>query len=182
MNSRLAKDIRVLIADPPIDVSFDGSEMTDITNLILYLSGPESTPYFGGEWKLSLKIPPEYPSIPPKAYFLTKIFHPNVHPTSGEVCVDTLKRDWNSLTDLKQIVATIRCLLIEPNADSALNEQAGKLIQDDFGSFESTARIMTRIHARKKIEDNTVTETSNNETIDMKAPVKKKNKSGLKRL
>lgn len=28
-------------------------------------------------------------------YFLTKIFHPNVAVPSGEICVNTLKKDWN---------------------------------------------------------------------------------------
>jgi hypothetical protein len=28
-------------------------------------------------------------------YFTTKIFHPNVAVPSGEICVNTLKKDWN---------------------------------------------------------------------------------------
>ena len=29
-------------------------------------------------------------------YFLTKIFHPNIS-EKGEICVNTLKKDWNPL-------------------------------------------------------------------------------------
>ena len=35
----------------------------------------------------------QFPDVPPKCYFLTKIFHPTVA-KNGEVCVNTLKKDW----------------------------------------------------------------------------------------
>lgn len=50
-------------------------------------------------------------------YFLTKIFHPNVS-TSGEICVNVLKRDWRPDLGLRHVLTVIRCLLIEPNAES----------------------------------------------------------------
>lgn len=43
----------------------------------------------------------------------------------------------------------IRCLLIEPNAESALNEEAGKLLLESFDEFSKKARLMTDIHARR---------------------------------
>ena len=60
-------------------------------------------------------------------FFLTKIFHPNVGPT-GEICVNTLKKDWKPDLGIKHILVTIKCLLIYPNPESALNEEAGKLL------------------------------------------------------
>lgn len=120
-----------------------------------FLLGPECTPYYDGCWKVELKIPNEYPEKPPKAFFMTKIFHPNVDPNTGEVCVDTLKRGWNpKKVDLVEILQTIRCLLIQPNPESALNEEAGKLLlqqeeeETATGSeFEKKVRVMTRVHA-----------------------------------
>lgn len=47
-------------------------------------------------------------------------------------------------------MTVIRCLLIEPNAESALNEEAGKLLLESFGDFAKKARLMTSIHAIKK--------------------------------
>ena len=60
-------------------------------------------------------------------FFLTKIFHPNVGP-NGEICVNTLKKDWKPDLGIKHILITIKCLLIFPNPESALNEEAGKLL------------------------------------------------------
>jgi ubiquitin-conjugating enzyme E2 S len=89
-----------------------------------------------------------YPQAPPKGFFLTKIFHPNVS-KSGEICVNTLKKDWSPDIGLRQVFLTIRCLLIAPFAESALNEEAGRLLLEDFDSFARHARLMTGIHAAK---------------------------------
>ena len=42
---------------------------------------------------MKLVLPAEYPHSPPKGFFLTRIFHPNIS-KSGEICVNTLKKDW----------------------------------------------------------------------------------------
>lgn len=47
---------------------------------------------------------------------------------NGEICVSTLKKDWTPTTKLVDLLLTIKCLLIYPNAESALNEEAGKMI------------------------------------------------------
>jgi len=43
----------------------------------------------------------------------------------------------------------VRCLLIEPNPESALNEEAGRLFMEDYDSYAQRARLMTGIHATK---------------------------------
>ena len=49
---------------------------------------------------------------------------------------------------IKHVLVTVKCLLIYPNAESALNEDAGKLILEDYASFSSRAKMMTEIYAR----------------------------------
>jgi len=74
---------------------------------------PEQTPFEDGIFHLRLEFTPEYPAAPPTAHFITKIFHPNVAPRNGEVCVNTLKRDWNSKVTLYDIlmVQTLKLLI-----------------------------------------------------------------------
>jgi len=76
---------------------------------------------------------------------LTKIFLPNIA-TSGEICVNTLKKDWNPSLGLRHILLVVRCLLIEPFPESALNEQAGKMLLENYSSLGMTSIGMTSMH------------------------------------
>ena len=78
---------------------------------------------------------------------MTKIFHPNVS-SKGEICVNTLKKDWKSDLGLKHILLTIKCLLIVPNPESALNEEAGKLLLERYDDYCARAKLYTEIHAK----------------------------------
>ncbi|KAL8805302.1 MAG: hypothetical protein Q9182_002070 [Xanthomendoza sp. 2 TL-2023] len=129
-----------------------GSTTDELTQLVILITGPHGTPYSHGLWKLRLLIPNDYPKNPPKASFQTRIWHPNVDESSGDVCVDTLKRDWDQSLTLRQVLLTISCLLIYPNPDSALNSTAGHLLQEDFEAFARQARLMTSVHARIPLE------------------------------
>ncbi|KAI7277273.1 hypothetical protein KC345_g6703 [Hortaea werneckii] len=148
---RLAADHSALYTSPlPPNYLFDpqAPSSDDLTVLDLLLAGPTHTPFTTGVFKLHLSIPLNYPSQPPTAFFRTPIFHPNVDPQTGGVCVETLKRDWDVKLTLRDILVVIGCLLIQPNPDSALNAEAGSLIQDDFQAFARRAEMMTGIHAR----------------------------------
>lgn len=46
---------------------------------------------------------------------------------------------------------TIKCLLIVPNAESALNEEAGKLLLEEYDQYFQRAQMITEIHAQVKI-------------------------------
>ena len=85
------------------------------------------TAYEGGVFKCKLRLESDFPAKPPKGNFLTKIFHPNVAPQTGEICVNTLKKDWSQTGwSLSHIFEVIKCLLIVPFPESSLNEEAGR--------------------------------------------------------
>jgi len=120
----------------------------DICDIQAFIDGPADTPYFSGVFRLKLILCKGFPAQPPKAYFITKIFHPNVA-ANGEICVNTLKKDWKPELGIKHILITVKCLLIVPNPESALNEEAGKLLLEDYEEYSSRARLYTEIHAKK---------------------------------
>merc|ERR1719162_1027797 len=116
----------------------------DIQALIL---GPTQTPYEGGGYRVKICLGAEFPTQPPRAFFLTKIFHPNIAP-SGDVCVNTLKRDWDPAAwSIGNILQVIRCLLIVPFPESALNEEAGRLIMESYSEYAAHAAMINRVHA-----------------------------------
>ena len=81
-------------------------------------------------------------------FFLTKIFHPNIRQPSGEICVNTLKKDWQPSHGIRHVLMVIRCLLIEPFPESALNEEAAKLMLEDYDEYFRRAKMFTGIHAK----------------------------------
>ena len=69
--------------------------------LLIFFSA--CTPYAGGQFKIKLVLGRDFPTAPPKAYFLTRIFHPNVA-SGGEICVNTLKKDWKTDLGIRHIL------------------------------------------------------------------------------
>ncbi|KAL6588129.1 hypothetical protein OROMI_001107 [Orobanche minor] len=115
---QLAKELKNLDETPPEGIKVG---VNDDDNF----SAP-GTPYENGVFRMKLILSQDFPH---KGYFLTKIFHPNIA-SNGEICVNALKRDWNPTLGLRHhvLIVIIRCLLIEPFPESALNEQAGKMM------------------------------------------------------
>jgi ubiquitin-conjugating enzyme E2 S len=144
--------------EDPIDIQAD-------------IEGPEGTPYESGIFRVKLFIPSEFPQIAPKGIFLTKIFHPNVS-EKGEICVNTLKRDWNPKQwSLYNLFEVIKCLLIVPFPQSSLNEEAGKMFMDNYDEYFKVAKMLTGIHAKKKIVqkiDNDDDKDNSNNNINIK--------------
>ena len=133
--------------EDPIDIQID-------------LEGPKATPYEGGIFRVKLIIPNGFPIAPPKGIFITKIFHPNIS-EKGDICVNTLKKDWNSRQwSLYNLFEVIKCLLIVPFPESALNEEAGKIFMENYDEYFKIAKMYTKIYAMKN--NNTEKKDNNN--------------------
>ena len=68
----------------------------------------------------------------------------------------------------------MKCLLIVPNAESALNEEAGKLLLEHYDDYSSRAKMMTEIHAQA---ERTTKANMDSESIDDDGPQSKKHAS-----
>jgi len=99
---RIANEIAELSQSPLEDIKLIPNE-DDITDIQAIITGPAGTPYEGGIFRVKLKLGPEFPQVPPKGIFLTKIFHPNVS-KNGEICVNTLKKDWKEDLGIKHLL------------------------------------------------------------------------------
>ncbi|CAL9047728.1 unnamed protein product [Musa banksii] len=144
---QLAKELKNLDETPPEGIKVVLND-DDFSTIFADIEGPAGTPYENGVFRMKLLLSHDFPQLPPKGYFLTKIFHPNIA-TNGEICVNTLKKDWNPSLGLRHVLLVIRCLLIEPFPESALNEQAGKMLLENYDEYARHARLYTVIHALK---------------------------------
>lgn len=142
------------------------------------VEGPAQTPYEGGTYRVKICLPADFPAQPPRAFFLTKIFHPNIAP-NGDVCVNTLKKDWDPAAwSIGHILQVIRCLLIVPFPESALNEEAGRLFMESYDEYASHAAMINRVHA---VADVHMKDGSNNASADVgDAELKKRQKQAQK--
>jgi ubiquitin-conjugating enzyme E2 S len=150
-----------LIKNPPDCVIYHLNE-TDPLDIQADIIGPNSTPYENGIFRVKLVIPNNFPLSAPKGYFLTKIYHPNIS-EKGEICVNTLKKDWNPAQwSLYNVFEVIKCLLIVPFPQSALNEDAGKIFMEDYAEYYKIAKIYTNIYAIKPNNNNNSNNIINN--------------------
>ena len=62
-------------------ISGMGAEVIDGSNLMHlrgWFAGPPDTPYAGGTFSVDIQLPGQYPFVPPKMKFETRVWHPNV--------------------------------------------------------------------------------------------------------
>lgn len=53
-----------------------------------YCTATQDTPYEGGVFRVDITLDDQYPFVPPKMRFLTRVWHPNVSSQSGAICLD----------------------------------------------------------------------------------------------
>ncbi|XP_047512366.1 ubiquitin-conjugating enzyme E2 S [Pieris napi] len=160
----VARELRRLAANPPSGIKLLLRD-DDLTDVVALIDGPAETPYAGGVFRVRLVLGREFPTVPPRAYFLTRVFHPNVS-SAGEVCVNTLKRDWRPELGLEHALLAVKCLLIAPNPDSALNADAAALLRDRYDDYFARAKLYTDIHARPDAASGLAHASATNEPSD----------------
>eukprot|EP01027_Heterolobosea_sp_BB2_P012004 GEZU01017418.1.p1 GENE.GEZU01017418.1~~GEZU01017418.1.p1 ORF type:complete len:184 (-),score=11.71 GEZU01017418.1:62-613(-) len=170
MSNRLLKEYKELQKNKDSDLVLRPNDNT-LYQWRAELRGPPDTPYEGSIFEVELRIPNEYPIHPPTAYFITKIFHPNVHfkvllvvfdeigtfstnrdphphDQTGEICLDILKSTWSPAWTLQSVCRAIITLLSHPEPDSPLNCDAGNLLRHgDHRGFRSLARMYAKLCA-----------------------------------
>jgi ubiquitin-conjugating enzyme E2 D len=119
----------------------------DIFKWTGHIVGPPESPFEGGLFKFALNFPPDYPIKAPELKFTTRIFHPNVSPETGIVCVDLLKGDWSPALRVEAILQSVSSLLTDPNPASALNADAAQRFLNDRPGYNETVREWTRKYA-----------------------------------
>ncbi|KAI3657814.1 hypothetical protein MP638_001953 [Amoeboaphelidium occidentale] len=159
LSKRIIKETERLLADPVPGIKAtpkdDNARYFDVL-----MSGPGSSPFegsnlifmggliiTGGEFKLELFLPDDYPMTAPKVRFLTKIYHPNIDKL-GRICLDILKDKWSPALQIRTVLLSIQALLSAPNPDDPLaNDVAAHWKEDEKAAIE-TAKQWTRQHAK----------------------------------
>merc|ERR1711908_93613 len=142
---RIVKETQRLMQEPPPGISATPYE-DNLRYFNVIIAGPDASPYQGGIFKLELFLPGEYPMVPPKVRFLTKIYHPNIDKL-GRICLDILKDKWSPALQIRTVLLSIQALLSSPNPDDPLDENVARQWREDENSAINTAKDWTRIYA-----------------------------------
>ncbi|KAL5969326.1 NEDD8-conjugating enzyme UBC12, partial [Taenia solium] len=105
-----------------IDASTDGQAfIVGIDEMTVKVSlRPKSGYNAHAEFLVTIECCATYPMTYPKVSFDTPIFHPNIDPLSGTVCISILN-EWQSCYSLLDLVKAFLYLIDHPNFDSPIN-------------------------------------------------------------
>jgi|UniRef100_A0A7S0J059 ubiquitin-conjugating enzyme E2 N len=144
---RIIKETQRLLTEPVPGIS--ASPYTDnLRYFNVIISGPCTSAYEGGIFKLELFLPEEYPMAPPKVRFMTRIYHPNID-RLGRICLDILKDKWSPALQIRTVLLSIQALLSAPNPDDPLaNDVAENWKANEQGAIQ-TAKEWTAKYAKE---------------------------------
>lgn len=122
----------------------------DLQELLAVFTGPASTPYEGGIFYIRLSFPNSYPAAPPRVWYLTKIYHPNIDP-EGIICDRVLEKQWTPAWTAETMVLTFSSLLSAPSFDYTASPEIARVYNMDIAHFERIARDWTAKYATGEI-------------------------------
>ena len=94
-----------------------------------------------------------FPTRAPKTKFITKMFHTNVSPESGWICLDILNEKWSAMYNIDGLIENIVLLLDDPApSGNHLNGEAAKLQQACQKKFNEMSKEMKKLHGPEYIE------------------------------
>lgn len=96
---------------------------------------PDEGFYKGGRIIFSFTIPSDYPIAPPKIKCVTIPYHPNID-LEGNVCLNILREDWKPVLSISSVMYGLQFLLLEPNPDDPLNEDAAECLKTNRKLFQ----------------------------------------------
>ncbi len=111
--------------------------LCNIYNWECVICGPENTPYEKKKYTILIKFKTDFPFTPPKIYFTSQIYHPNICPLSGIVCMEILFNGWSPTFSMNKVFLHLTSLLELPNVNDPISIKALNLYNKFIGNEEN---------------------------------------------
>uniref|UniRef100_A0A914P733 UBC core domain-containing protein n=1 Tax=Panagrolaimus davidi TaxID=227884 RepID=A0A914P733_9BILA len=111
---RLKSEFAKLKQDPPPLCYAEPINNDDFFKWNAMIVGPPGTPYTGTAFFLRIEFAFEHPFKPPKIYFISRIYHPNID-EHGNICMDILSTTWSPAYSVSKVIAN-HIILVPKNA------------------------------------------------------------------
>lgn len=148
LTPRITKELARLQASPPPGV-LAYPMANNPRHLDVFIAGPADSCFQGGIFHVELFLPADYPMVPPKIHFLTKIYHPNVDRV-GRICLDILKDNWSPALLVDRVCLSLQQLMGSPNPDDPLDNTVADHWKRDLKGALATAKAMTQKYASQQ--------------------------------
>eukprot|EP01083_Nonionella_stella_P106944 309158_1 len=135
----------------------------DILHWKITILGTEHTPYQGGTYDLDVVFPRNYPFLPPKIKFLTKIYHCSIHSKIGHIDCNILDPGdaWSpALTISKTILSLQTCMATGGNPLDPLCADKADLMLSNTKQFIKIASEWNVKYAKGDPRPNPIVDTS----------------------
>eukprot|EP00980_Cylindrotheca_fusiformis_P028281 scaffold22589_cov138-Cylindrotheca_fusiformis.AAC.44 len=116
-NYRIQRELKEFVKSPPPNLSVQVG--TNLRVWVVTMVGANNTIYEGEVFKLRIKFPPQYPTVPPSVYFLKGHIptHEHVY-TNGDICLSLLGKDWRPTMTAQSIAVSILSILSSAQSKS----------------------------------------------------------------
>ncbi|KAL2542152.1 SUMO-conjugating enzyme UBC9 [Abeliophyllum distichum] len=146
-SKRILKELKDIQKDPPPSI-IAGLVSTDIFHWQATIIGPMDSPYADGVFLLTIHFPLDYPYMPPKIAFITKVFHPNINTNTGTICPAIFEEgQWCPSLTISKVLLIISALLADPVPDDPLIPEIAYMYKTDKNKYETIARRWTQKYA-----------------------------------
>lgn len=142
--SRVQKELKQLQSLKPhgIEVTLP-SDSLQIWEAVV--PGSEESLYKGGRFKVQVYLPENYPLGPPTVRFLSPIYHLNVCPATGHVCLGFLSEaTWLPTRCVQDLLSALFALLIRPEPEIAADQTLLNMYNQNRTVYEEKARKSAR--------------------------------------
>jgi len=154
-DARVQRELKEIAKDTLSGVSVElvGSSIRKMKGCV---EGPKDTPYENGFFYVDIELCDNYPFVPPKMRFITKVWHPNVSSANGFICLDILKTKWSPALTIKTALISLQALLASPEPDDPQDGVVAKQYLTDYKEYQKTAKEWTATYAKKDAPDEKV--------------------------
>lgn len=135
-----------LRANPSPDYCIEPVNDTDMFLWRAIITGPKGSPYEGGIFPLSIRIPKEYPFHSPKVRYLVNVYNPAIN-CNGTVCHFMLRDHWKPSYLLEKLVQELRRDLEHVQEDEPMVPEIAHVYKTNRALFWKTAREWTQLFA-----------------------------------
>ncbi|KAF0935623.1 hypothetical protein E2562_035078 [Oryza meyeriana var. granulata] len=147
---RIARELWEFWLDPPPYCRPGATPVTDHFHFEVVIDGPAGTPYAGGTFPVDVWFPGDYPFRPPKLFFKTKVYHPNID-GKGRMALDVLRDYWSPAFTINTLLLAFVSVLFDPLLDHPVNLDIAQQYKYEYELYEKKAMASTQKYSSKPI-------------------------------